>query len=289
MWSWWWLALASSLFLWLLVLAVHPGRSIRRFLIPVIIAGLLFIPCAPICGFGIWYSARQWRTSYELKKLLSSKPRMILYSIDADHLRPMEVKKGYRRLGVDEIILPSDFFNNAAEFARMDQLPDSVLPFTDPTVNSIADQNVKSGYGKGWQILRKETEGSNEPEPEATPAPDSTEFDREPYKGPAVLGYAEITDSTEQHALITALADSARHSRGGALCHNPRHGLYLETDTSVINLSICFECENVYLSGPEDKMGYFRRAISFDITRAPESVFNATLKQHGVTTAKDLR
>jgi hypothetical protein len=283
-WSWLWLGLATSLFLWLLVLAIHPGRSILRFLIPTIIAAALFIPCAPIYGFRIRYSVHQWLVADKLERLLRSNPRIILYSIDADYRPPLEVKKGYRQVGADEIILPDDMFNNFDTFARMDNLPESVIPFTDPTVNSIANEHVRSGYGRGWQILRKETNGSNEAEAEieAPPDPEPNEFDREPYKGPAVLGYADITDRAEQRALITALASSARHTNGGALCHDPRHGLYVETGTSTVALSICFECKNVYLFGSHDKMGPFADVVSFAITVAPESVFNATLKRHGV-------
>lgn len=199
--SWLWLGLATSLFLWLFVLAIHPGRSILRFLIPTIIAVVLFVPCAPIYAFRIYYSVGQWRVANNLEKLLRSNPRIILYSIDAAFRKPWELKKG-------------------------------------------------------WE--------------------------REPYKAPSVLGYAEITDRAEQRALITALASSARHAGSSALCHNPRHGLYIETGTSTSDLSICFECSNVYPFGSHDHMGPFADVGSFAITDAPESVFNATLKRHGV-------
>jgi hypothetical protein len=99
------------------------------------------------------------------------------------------------------------------------------------------------------------------------------------------LGYAEITDRAEQRELITALASSARHGWGGMLCHNPRHGLYVEAGTTTVTLSICFECENVYSWGP----GYTPADVGgFIITDAPESVFNAALKRHGVPVAQKL-
>lgn len=288
-WSWWWLGLATSLFLWPLVLAIHPGRSILRFLIPTIIAAALFLPCAPIYAGRIYYSVGQWRAANKLEKLLRSNPRIILYSIDADYRKPLEVKKGYRQVGADEIILPDDIFDNSNEFIRLDKATGlviaSIVASIGQTVNSIAEETDRSGYGKVWQILRKETNGSSEvaeAETEATPTPGPNELDREPYKGAAVLGYAEITDRAEQRTLITALASSARDAKGGALCHNPRHGLYVETGTSTIDLSICFECQNVYPFDPHDKTGPFADVGSFDITRAPESAFNATLKRHGI-------
>jgi hypothetical protein len=288
-WSWLWLGLATSLFLWLLVLAIHPGRSILRFLIPTIIAAALFVPCAPIYGFLIRYSVQQWLVANNLEKLLRSNPRIILYSIDAGYRKPLEVKKGYRQVGTDEIILPDDVFDNSdGSFVRMDEAAKSVIASiaasVGQTVNSIAEETARSGYGRVWQILRKETNGSNEAEAEIEAPQDQgpNEFEREPYKAPAVLGYVEITDRAEQRALITALASSARYTKGGALCHIPRHGLYVETGTSTVDLSICFECENVYAFGSHDKMGPFADVHSFAITRAPASVFNATLKRHGV-------
>jgi hypothetical protein len=158
---------------------------------------------------------------------------------------------------------------------------DGLLIKAGQTINSTADKGGNSHYGKLWQILRKETNGSTESEIEleATPAP--IDFEREPYKAPAVLGYSEITDRAEQRTLITALASSARHTKGGALCHNPRHGLYIETGTSTIILSICFECQNVYTFGSPNSVGRFADG-GFSITDAPASVFNATLKRHGV-------
>lgn len=288
-WSWLWIGLATSLFLWLLVLAIHPGRSILRFLIPTIIAAALFVPCAPVYGFLIHWSVHQWLVADKLEKLLRSNPRIILYSINADYRKPLEVKKGFRQVGADEIILPDDLFDNSdGSLLRMDEAAKSVIASIAAslghTVNSIAEESVRSDYGRNWQILRKEPNGSNEAEAEieAPPNPGPNEFDPEPYKGPAVMGYVEITDRAEQRALVTALASSARYTKGGALCHNPRHGLYVETGTSTVVLSICFECENVYPFGSHDKMGPFADVVSFAITHSPESVFNGTLKRHGV-------
>lgn len=209
---------------------------------------------------------------------------MILYSIDQDLVRPLAIRNGYRRVGMDETILPDDVFNNFDIFARMDNLPESIIPFTAPTVNDIADKEVRSSYGHGWQILRKKPNGSNEAESEikVTPELDAKALEREPYKAPAVLGYAEITDPAEQRALMTALESGVTHGWNAAMCHNPRHGLHFETGTLTIAFSICFECQNVYLFGPDDKMGRFAHVGSFAITRAPQAVFNAALKRHGV-------
>ncbi|MEY2483295.1 MAG: hypothetical protein QOK24_1823 [Verrucomicrobiota bacterium] len=222
-----------------------------------------------------------------MERLLTSNPKIILYSIDAEYRR-LETKKGYRQLGPDEIVSPDDVFNNSSgSFVRMgdDNKPMivSIANTLGNTINSITDEDVRAGYGKNWQLLRKEPSGLTESEAETAMPPD--EFDREPYKAPAVLGYAEITDRAEQHALITALARSALHTEGGALCHIPRHGLHIEIGTSKIDLSICFECQNVYVVS-ENKTGPLAGLDFFAITDAPASVFNATLTRHGVPVAR---
>jgi hypothetical protein len=179
-WSWWWLGLATSLFLWPLVLAIHPGRSILRFVLPTIIAAALFIPCASIYGVLIPYSIErerlihegriyrdkhnavsdlqpQWLAADKLEKLLRSAPRIILYSIDQDHTKPPEVKKGYRPVGADEVVLPDDMFTDSREiFSRADEVPNELLVPVGRTINSIAEETVRSHYGKIWLILRKE-------------------------------------------------------------------------------------------------------------------------------------
>ena len=283
----WWLLAASSLFLWLFVLALHPGRSTRRFLISTLIATALFIPCAPMYRFAMYVYACQWRAAYKVERLLTSNPKIILYSIDAEYRR-LETKKGYRQLGPDEIVLPDDVFNDSnGSLVRMgdDNKPMivSIANTLGNTINSITDEDVRAGYGKDWQLLRKEPSGLTESGAETAMPP--AEFDPEPYKAPAVLGYAEITDRAEQHALITALARSALHTQGGALCHIPRHGLHIEIGTSKIDLSICFECQNVYVVS-ENKTGPLAGVDSFAITDAPASVFNATLRRHGVPVAR---
>jgi hypothetical protein len=258
---WWWLGLSTWLFLWPLVLAIYPGRSTLRFLIPTIIAAALFLPCAPIYAGRIHYSVWQWRAANKLEKLLRSNPRIILYSLDADHIKPLEAKKGYRLVGVDEVILPDDMYRSHKRFERMAEA-EGLLIEAGQTINSTAHKDGNTNYGKSWQILRKEPNELNEvqaeaeAETEAKPDPGPNELNREPYKGASVLGYAEIVDRAEQRTLITALASSARHANGGALCHNPRHGLYVETAAYTIDLSICFECQNVYPFGPETKWAH---------------------------------
>ena len=210
---------------------------------------------------------------------------MILYSIDADSVKPLVIRKGYRRLGVDETILPDDMFDNFDTFARIDNLPASVIPITDPTVKSIADKKIRSYYGKAWQILRKDPNGSHDAETRVKIMSDAElyELQREPYKGPAALGYAEITDHAEQQALMTALASGVTYSWNSPMCHYPRHGLHIESATAIINFSICFECQSVIVFGPDVRVSLlFDDSGDVAITRAPQPVFDAVLKRHGI-------
>ncbi|HKP05091.1 MAG TPA: hypothetical protein VJU77_17210 [Chthoniobacterales bacterium] len=208
------------------------------------------------------------------------------------HRKRLESRKGYRQVGPNEIVLPDDFYDNGeGSFVRMGEddkpMSVSIANSLGKTVNGIAEEEMRAGYGNDWQLLRKEPRGSSdvEPEKEAQPDSDLNEFEREPYKRPDVSGYAEITDPAEQQALITALARSARSADGSALCHIPRHGLYVRTGTSTVVLSICFECQNLYVFGPNAKTGRLTMEDGFEITRAPEFLFNAALKQHRVPVA----
>ncbi|HVF72936.1 MAG TPA: hypothetical protein VM940_15140 [Chthoniobacterales bacterium] len=96
------------------------------------------------------------------------------------------------------------------------------------------------------------------------------------FRGYRVLGRAEITDPAEREGLVKALSESARKNRGVvALCFNPRHGLHIEGGDAPVDLAICFECLQVYPAG-------FNADKPFIISEAPEPLFDASLKKHGL-------
>ena len=50
-----WMALACAWLLWPLVLFLHPARTVSRVLVPVILGGVLLLPCAlPLYAFLCW-------------------------------------------------------------------------------------------------------------------------------------------------------------------------------------------------------------------------------------------
>ena len=97
---------------------------------------------------------------------------------------------------------------------------------------------------------------------------------------PQVLGEAEITGRPEQQALLNALADGVRNNDGSAmLCFNPRHALHIQKGGHIVKLLICFECRQVYPYG-------FNKDRGFIVSSAPEPVFDAALKRHGLPRSK---
>ena len=72
--------------------------------------------------------------------------------------------------------------------------------------------------------------------------------DNDPYTdtvfhGYDILGKAEITDRSEQRALLQALAHGASENDDHAMaCFNPRHALHIEQNVRSIDFTICFEC-----------------------------------------------
>jgi hypothetical protein len=86
------------------------------------------------------------------------------------------------------------------------------------------------------------------------------------------LGEAEITDPVEQKALLSALIEGIKNNDGhGFLCFNPRHSLHIEDGAKSVDLLICFECEKILTDG-----------YTISVSRAPEPVFDAALKRHGL-------
>ncbi len=105
---------------------------------------------------------------------------------------------------------------------------------------------------------------------------DSASPDTDRLHGYRILGRAEITDRAEQRSLLNALADGVRKNRGVvAMCFNPRHALRIEGGFAPIDLVICFECLQIYPHGFNGDKGIVT-------SEAPEPVFDAALKNHGL-------
>ena len=100
------------------------------------------------------------------------------------------------------------------------------------------------------------------------------------FHGYRVLGRAEIKDTDEKQALLDALAEGITSSDGViAYCFEPRHALRIQTGAARVDLNICFECLQIFPHGLNGDRG-------IPVTRAPEAVFDAALKKHGLRKSK---
>jgi hypothetical protein len=98
-------------------------------------------------------------------------------------------------------------------------------------------------------------------------------YDDHLFHGFIILGKAEITDPSEQRALLRALARGAREndSEAGA-CFVPRHALHIEQGGRSVDFTICFHCLQVEARGLDSQ--------SFLTSASPEPVFDSVLQAH---------
>ena len=107
--------------------------------------------------------------------------------------------------------------------------------------------------------------------------------DNDPYTdtvfhGYDILGKAEITDRSEQRALLQALAHGASENDDHAMaCFNPRHALHIEQGGRSTDFTICFECLQVETRG-FDQGGFLTSA-------SPEPTFDESLRRHHLPVA----
>ena len=100
------------------------------------------------------------------------------------------------------------------------------------------------------------------------------------FHGFNILGRAQITDSSEQRALLRALAHGVRENDGPpAACFDPRHALHVDQGGRSIDLVICFECSQVHAYG-------FNQHDSFLTSASPQPIFDDSLRRHGLPLAR---
>ena len=99
------------------------------------------------------------------------------------------------------------------------------------------------------------------------------------FHGFPILGQAEIIDARDKAAMLTALASGIEKSDGTvAACFDPRHGLRVTTPSGELDLSICFECLQVYT---------FPGAQRVTTTRKPSKSYNSLLEKYHLPRAKE--
>jgi len=93
------------------------------------------------------------------------------------------------------------------------------------------------------------------------------------FHGFDILGKADITDTSEQRALLRALARGASENDDHAMaCFNPRHALHIEQNGRSLDFTICFECLQVETQGFHPS--------GFLTSASPEPTFDESLRTH---------
>jgi hypothetical protein len=98
-----------------------------------------------------------------------------------------------------------------------------------------------------------------------------------------IIGKLPIKDEVTRKRIVEAFEEGVQNRPELAIsCFNPRHAIRVQDAGKTYYLSICFECENVYVfvDDQEKYSFYFRTAAS------PEPVFDKILKDAGVPLAQ---
>ena len=99
-----------------------------------------------------------------------------------------------------------------------------------------------------------------------------------------ILGQLTIKNSRQKSALINALYKAMADGSplGAAGCHSARHGFRGIKGGRIVDVTICFECYNVYFYDRGE-----RKVGGKDISRSPEKLFNQVLRSAGVSLDKE--
>ncbi len=77
-------------------------------------------------------------------------------------------------------------------------------------------------------------------------------FQSKLFHGYRVLGTTKIEKAEQREELLAALRGAISGARGAYIyCFEPRHGIRATTESEMVDLSICFECEKLYVYSPQ--------------------------------------
>jgi hypothetical protein len=102
------------------------------------------------------------------------------------------------------------------------------------------------------------------------------------FHGYDFLGKTEIEDVLERKALIDALYQSIAESTGPALCFGPRHAVRAVKGDEIVDLVICFECQQIRILTENPKHVGEHNVSTTD---KPAAAFNAALSRRKVQLA----
>lgn len=98
-----------------------------------------------------------------------------------------------------------------------------------------------------------------------------------------VIGKTTVTDRKTRGTLLAALDHAMpQHNLGRKSCFDPRHAIRVRHQGKTYYLSICFECDHVYVYVDDEIDG----ALYFETSQIAEPVFDAVLRDAGVPLAE---
>jgi len=125
------------------------------------------------------------------------------------------------------------------------------------------------------------------------PTPDFEHKSKNTFKRHPVIGQTKIEASSTRRQLTEELDNAIRAGNGlsvsngvvflsGAFadCFNPRHGIRATKSREMVELLICFECEQVRINSSKEA----ERVLK--LTKKPSRTFNAVLTSAGVALPK---
>lgn len=98
-----------------------------------------------------------------------------------------------------------------------------------------------------------------------------------------ILGQLDIRSTATREELIDALNKGMTAGElWGMQCFNPRHGIRAKKGDKTVELLICFECRQIYVTS-----SWSTNVISATTTSGPAATFNKVLKHAGIPLPKD--
>jgi hypothetical protein len=115
------------------------------------------------------------------------------------------------------------------------------------------------------------------------PEPDFEHKAKDTFQNHAIWGQVKIRSAATRKELIDALNKGIGASGGEeALCFNPRHAIRAEKGDKTVELLICFECRQIYITST-----WATNVIVITTTPDPAATLNEVLKRAGIPLPKN--
>ncbi|MGH7977918.1 MAG: hypothetical protein ACREE6_00985 [Limisphaerales bacterium] len=115
------------------------------------------------------------------------------------------------------------------------------------------------------------------------PEPDYEHKAKRTFQDHEILGQLKIRSTATRKELIDALNEGiSAAGLWGMQCFNPRHAIRAEKGDKTVELLICFECRQIYITS-----SWATNVILTTTTPNPAATFNKVLKRAGIPLPKN--